>query len=565
MAAGVPVLVGWLLGDLTAGLLASLGAFPALYGQGRPYVYRARMLAVIAVGFALVVTVGRLVEPHPFLAVAVVAVLAAALTWVCRAWNTGPPGAYLFVLVAATGTALPSSDPAWWLALLVLAGGAWSWLLHMAGALVEPRGPERRTVAAGGAAVAALLRSVGTDDYPQARERAVEAMHHCWEVLVVEEPHHAGRGGTLAGLRAAAVELHALLTTGLRAEDTGRPVPAAALARAEVLAPRLDAAPDLAGPPARDDMPYGGQPPRRVARELLAVGSPWRVVLLRVLVGALVAGALGAVAGLDHAYWATAAAVLVLHQGLSWSGTLERATARLVGTWLGLLLAALVFAARPSALAVVVVIAVLQGAVQLIVARNYAVAVVLITPLALVVGTGGVSADPAALLLARGLDTLVGCAVGVLAYLLVAPGRGVPTPAATIAATLRAAADVLPHLADGSTASPAARRARRRLNQHLLALPEVYEAGIEAPSVRRRAAAVRWWPAIAATRGLADRVLTACWQDARIAGADAVSPALLALAAALEGGTPTRQATGVGTFLSDDERAVREALPARRS
>jgi hypothetical protein len=93
----------------------------------------------------------------------------------------------------------------------------------------------------------------------------------------------------------------------------------------------------------------------------------------------------------------------------------------------------------------------------------------------------------------------------------------------------------------------------------------VYEAGIEAPSARRRAAAVRWWPAIAATRGLADRVLTACWQDARIAGADAVSPALLALAAALEGGTPTRQATGVGTFLSDDERAVREALPARRS
>ena len=32
---GAPVLVGWLAGDLTAGLTATLGGFTALYGSGR--------------------------------------------------------------------------------------------------------------------------------------------------------------------------------------------------------------------------------------------------------------------------------------------------------------------------------------------------------------------------------------------------------------------------------------------------------------------------------------------------------------------------------------------------
>ena len=39
----VPVLVGWAVGDVAAGLIATIGGFTALYGSGRPYLNRARI------------------------------------------------------------------------------------------------------------------------------------------------------------------------------------------------------------------------------------------------------------------------------------------------------------------------------------------------------------------------------------------------------------------------------------------------------------------------------------------------------------------------------------------
>ena len=64
-----PVLAGWLLGDLTAGLIATLGAFTGLYGRGQPYVNRAQLLAVIALSLSLSAAVG-------------LGMWAAAITWV---------------------------------------------------------------------------------------------------------------------------------------------------------------------------------------------------------------------------------------------------------------------------------------------------------------------------------------------------------------------------------------------------------------------------------------------------------------------------------------------------
>src|SRR6476661_4990256 len=58
--AGLVVVLGWAVGDLPAGLTASVGAFTALYGGGRPYRARAVELAVIAPAFAAVVTLGAL-------------------------------------------------------------------------------------------------------------------------------------------------------------------------------------------------------------------------------------------------------------------------------------------------------------------------------------------------------------------------------------------------------------------------------------------------------------------------------------------------------------------------
>ena len=58
LAMGLCVIAGWLVGDEGAGLLATLGAFAALYGSGRPYRHRAALLAIIGAGLVVSVVGG---------------------------------------------------------------------------------------------------------------------------------------------------------------------------------------------------------------------------------------------------------------------------------------------------------------------------------------------------------------------------------------------------------------------------------------------------------------------------------------------------------------------------
>ena len=58
MASGICLFAGWLFDDLGAGLIASLGAFVALYGSGRPYSSRARLLGLAVCGLVFSVVAG---------------------------------------------------------------------------------------------------------------------------------------------------------------------------------------------------------------------------------------------------------------------------------------------------------------------------------------------------------------------------------------------------------------------------------------------------------------------------------------------------------------------------
>src|SRR3954463_3748882 len=96
-----PVAIGWGTGDIPAGLIASIGAFTALYGADRPYRNRALLLATIAIGFASVVALGVRSQSFGAFDIATVVVVALGATFFCNALRTGPPGAYMFVLAGA--------------------------------------------------------------------------------------------------------------------------------------------------------------------------------------------------------------------------------------------------------------------------------------------------------------------------------------------------------------------------------------------------------------------------------------------------------------------------------
>jgi uncharacterized membrane protein YccC len=100
-------------------------------------------------------------------------------------------------------------------------------------------------------------------------------------------------------------------------------------------------------------------------------------------------------------------------------GRLLRAWHRLWGTAAGLVLAALLLAGHPGGWAVVALVAVLQVGAELFVLHHYATALVFVTPMALLMSRLASSGPMLPLLRDRGVTTLIGVAVGVLAVLVI--------------------------------------------------------------------------------------------------------------------------------------------------
>lgn len=534
----IPVLVGSAIGNVGAGLIATLGAFTARFGGDRPYLNRGVQLAVVSVSLASAVAVGSWAAQVPWLGIAVVSVVAVAAVWLCNALAVGPPGAYVFTLACAAGVGVSAAKLApWQLGALVLCGGSVAWLVQMAGVLRERRRPERVAVAAAGAAVATYVEAVGSAGEAAARHRAAAALHAAWNALIGFQPTSRA-DATLQRLRAANHALHVLFADTVTATAVGDgPPPDAADAARQI--GDLTADPVTVSTRATDRAPLGR--PRATALLLRALrpGSHVRHVMVRVAIAAPLAGAAATLLGIGHAYWAIAAAVLVLHQGADRSRTLRRGIDRLTGTWVGLILAAGILWLHPQGWWLAVVLAALQLAIELLVVRHYGLASVFITAAALTIATGSHRVDVGELLMARGSDTLVGCAVGVAVFLVLSRFQESTRLLDSIADTVDAVAATVPHLA-ADTATLAARTARRDLQLAAIDLRDAADAAA-AGSARLRATGERLAPAAVAVEHLAYRAVAACWEtDSRGSGpllgpadADVVARQLRGLATAL--------------------------------
>jgi hypothetical protein len=134
---------------------------------------------------------------------------------------------------------------------------------------------------------------------------------------------------------------------------------------------------------------------------------------LTVGAGALLAGMAGLLLVGTHWYWAMVGAVAALG-GAHVTARVVRGVQRLIGTLLGVLVAAGLLALHLPPLAVIVAAIALQAAAEMFVGRNYAIAMVFITPLALLMVELAAPTDPGLLLRDRVVDTLIGVAVGTL-------------------------------------------------------------------------------------------------------------------------------------------------------
>lgn len=139
-------------------------------------------------------------------------------------------------------------------------------------------------------------------------------------------------------------------------------------------------------------------------------------------VGVLLAGAAGLLLVGTHWYWAMVGAVAAL-SGAYVTSRLVRGAQRLIGTLVGVVAAAGLFVLNMPSLLTIAVAVSLQAAAEMFVGRNYGIAMVFITPLALLMVQLAAPSDPGLLLRDRVLDTVIGVLIGTLVAIVSAALR----------------------------------------------------------------------------------------------------------------------------------------------
>ncbi|MGV9426949.1 FUSC family protein [Streptomyces sp. NPDC003656] len=398
-----PNLVLLALGRLDLALYTMAGALCALYAHDRPYAARARVLALVVLGMTGGLAAALLtasLTSDPVVLVTVGALLAAVQKTVCEATRIGPPGNVVVAFVMSAALFVPQTPgqvPGH--VALALGAGAWAWLVGMAPVLLRPHGPERRAVAAALRAVAAQL--AGDGGAGPARTAAYAALHTARSVL------HA------PGVRPDPTRraLAALLTEAETALATTAADPAVLRAHADALRGNgpVPGALNAAAEP-----PYPR--PRRIPLTHLAP------LAVRTALGCALAGYAALALGVGRPYWAlvTAAALYQANVTRTWSRALQRVLGNLLGV---LVFAALAPLTHLHPMVLVLCCAACNFGAEALIARNYWLGTVCVTPMALLITEFTRLQDPGALMTQRVLDTLVGALTGFAAAVLVTNRR----------------------------------------------------------------------------------------------------------------------------------------------
>ena len=431
--AGLTVLlclsVPTLLGRPDLGLLTVTGTFAVLYAPAAPLRRRAVTVAGIGLGLIGATALGAFTAGSVALFAVSAILLAMVTAGLCLALRVGPPGSYFLVLCAGIAYLLVGEHGTapWLVPAMTAVGATVAWAVTMAELIPDPRRPERLAVKAAADAVTAYAASEPGPDGRPLHRAAAHALASA-EEAVAEGMWTADRSLAAAlesahrdyAERSARAKLHVVPGEELgwdpRNPDAGRWIEDDA-GHADVEMPTAEVAERVENALSDDELRSTGSLRRRMADGLRWPGEPWSVALSVGVATAISILVLLAISGPDqpHLYWVVAFSALVLHQGGPRVARTHRALHRLTGTVLGLGLFLLLTLAHPSGWWLIVLIVTLQFAIELLVTRNYGLAVTLITPLALLVATGGqMPEDPLALTGERLLDTVIGVVVAVV-------------------------------------------------------------------------------------------------------------------------------------------------------
>lgn len=466
VCAGLPVLIGYLLGSLQYGLIAGLGGLTYLYVFNIPYAFRAKKLFFASIGLSIVMALGTLFAPYPFVSAFVVAIIGAIVTFLFGALRVTGPAAIFFVLTFLMATSMPE-DPslAPLRAGLVFLGGAFSWCVGMIGWFHSPHGPEKIAVKKVYVDLAIFMDSIGTKRIYRSKRNIVTSLKAADEILssgyvpwrvsetfkrlVLLNQQANGiflnilenidelEGEVPAELRATIRSISASFEVNESKKMDALEVPNNEQAEIYVLVNKAIAILNESSSETHRVMHISKPSLRIVLGGSFDKNSVVFLNALRYGSVLLVAALIAQSFNFDRSYWVTLSCAAVL-SGATIMGTFHRAIQRSLGTILGILIASAILYFHPDGYLIAIAIFLLTFLTELAIVLNYGIAALFITPNALLLAESTTQIhDISYFSSARVTDVLIGCAIGLIGTFIMNHKSAANLLSHTMAKTIR--------------------------------------------------------------------------------------------------------------------------------
>ncbi|MEV7869822.1 FUSC family protein [Streptomyces sp. NPDC088124] len=523
---------------------------------------------------AVGVTLGTLVFGRGWWAVGVLTLLALVSGMISSIGAVASSSGLLLLLFAVLGAGLAMPEPWWVAPLLFTLGGLFVLLLSLLAWPLRGLEPERAAVAGTYRAVADLLAVAGRQQpaagtpynargaygtsgthgthgtYDTRRQAVTDALNHAYDLVLARRAREHGRSEPLVRLLAQLNVVIPLVEAAPAAHQRGRPLPDAVPAAVRELADAVaEGRTDRARPapePARPDPTRPGatsaeravdaalrhatsvvhhaEPDpdnvddrlgrpaalrvraRRATRDVLLSGDSWRYGLrLALCIG--LSQALVSLVPVPRSYWVALTVTFILKP--DYGSVFSRAVLRALGTVAGLVVAAVILSHVARGWWDVAVMLVIAGLVPAMTVKGYAFQTAAVTPVILLL-SDLLSHEGSGLLLTRFVDSMMGCAIALVAGYLLWPESWHTRIGDRLADAVEETAE---YVRCAFAAAPDADRAervrtRRRIYRDLSVVRTEFQRALtEPPPTGTRARA--WWPLLVAVERVVDATTAA--------------------------------------------------------
>lgn len=444
---GFPIVFGLLINRLDLGLLGGMGTFAYLYNFNEPYAIRAKKIFFAALGISCAVGLGTLSAPYPLLSAVMVGLIMAIVTFIFGTLKLAGPAAIFFVLSFLMATGMPVDQSAAPLRFsIVFLSGCFSWVMSMKSCFFKRHNPEIKTLKGVYSCLAEFCEAIGSENVNDVRQSTVNALSDAEDILlsgyISWKNSFLFNRLSLLNEQANSLFLEMLelsfdkdnklpigfselirqLSVGIESKD-GEIIEVNQINKKEINKKYHKFLEIIYDAEAIINLPL-----ENIGRSIIVSKPSLKMKLIKacdkdsiIFVNAVRSGIILTIAsiisykfGFSRAYWIPLSCTSAM-MGATIIGTFHRAVQRTIGTLVGLILAIYILSLQPKGLLLIIICILLTGITELFIVKNYALAVIFITPNALLIAeTATKTHDFSYFATARVTDILVGVGIGLI-------------------------------------------------------------------------------------------------------------------------------------------------------